>query len=511
MLTFTLSIDYSYAKKPGKWKPGIENDRPFPIDRTLQIDKRNPNNRTLQNDGRVPIGRTLQDERIPNDNTLQNDKRNLIDRSLQNYRRISVDRTLQNDRRIPIDKTLQNDKRIPIDTTWQNYRKVHRDRALQNLKKNLIDRTVQNDRRIPNYKTNQPDGDGLMQKVKRIKINKILEQDHNGFEKKIDRLLQNGNLQANKRVRGVGRMLTNRRMQNYENIQNNLKAQNGSDEFQKMINARRIGYDKRMRAANLHPILRQRYTPEGKNFTGSQEDEPTEQDDEEKSRWQSFIGAVKRMMENLDGWQPAEQTQLNIRACYCIATTYISALHDFRRYNEKRYMYENNAEFEIGYLVSEILSKYQRMLELYNLSISYYFKKISKNYMPVIYMLYMYTNVLEMGTVITHLCNMLAEIEDKVEHVPIPLSGFTDYHHVIMAISDANKNRDDSSKAKELNADAEFQKILNRIQQSKTKKRAKKKKIKAADIPLDTKPTTPARRPKRYWRDRIYGWSIESW
>ena len=62
------------------------------------------------------------------------------------------------------------------------------------------------------------------------------------------------------------------------------------------------------------------------------------------------------------------------------------------------------------------------------MSTDYFFQATNRQFMPSTYMLYMYTNVVEMGTVIAHLCNMLTEIEDKYRFIPVPGSVFGDYH-----------------------------------------------------------------------------------
>lgn len=90
-----------------------------------------------------------------------------------------------------------------------------------------------------------------------------------------------------------------------------------------------------------------------------------------------------------------------------------------------RHFYENNLEFEIGYMTHEIISKYQRMLEMFYMAEKRYFSNVLKNIAPTTYMLYMYTNVLEIANVIKHLCHMLNEIETK--YMLMPDTGFSDY------------------------------------------------------------------------------------
>lgn len=68
------------------------------------------------------------------------------------------------------------------------------------------------------------------------------------------------------------------------------------------------------------------------------------------------------------------------------------------------------------------------MLELFHMTTDYFYKYQSKSYAPNTYVFYLYTNVLEIGTAIAHLCNMLTEIEDKYRFIPVRQSGFSDYH-----------------------------------------------------------------------------------
>lgn len=75
---------------------------------------------------------------------------------------------------------------------------------------------------------------------------------------------------------------------------------------------------------------------------------------------------------------------------------------------------------------SEIISKYQKMLEIFYMAQKKFFFNQNRNFAPSTYMIYLYTNVLEMATVIGHLCNMLHELDEKYKRVP--KSGFDDYH-----------------------------------------------------------------------------------
>lgn len=245
-----LSIDFSYAKNP-IWKPGNENDRKFPIDRTLQSERNIPNDKKMQ-----ITAKKLNDKKIPIDRTLPNGRRMLIDRKLQNDKRIPIDRVLQNDRKNPIDRTLQNVRENPYSRPLQNERRIPIERTLQNGRRMPTDETLQNVGRIPIDKALQ--NNRLKQKDKKIKMETILEQDrkmHNDLKEKIDRLLQNENLQTDKILRG-GRSMINGGIEKDLNEKNYRQI---LDERQKKIMlARRNGYDKRMLAGTPHPILRHR-------------------------------------------------------------------------------------------------------------------------------------------------------------------------------------------------------------------------------------------------------------
>ncbi|CAH0595299.1 unnamed protein product [Chrysodeixis includens] len=190
-----------------------------------------------------------------------------------------------------------------------------------------------------------------------------------------------------------------------------------------------------------------------------------------------------------------------IRVCYIIATTYMSSLRDLRKYFYIRHFYENNVDYEVGYVTNEIITKYQKMLEIYYMAQKRYFYDQDRNFAPPTYMIYLYTNLLELATVIGHLSNMLHEIEDKYKAVP--KSGFSDYHlgRENKYDLDAHRNR--------IRAEAALQRQLAREKRMRARQR---KKMREKNLYIGYKPTPPPRRPKikRRW-PLHYGWSIENW
>ncbi|KAL4720804.1 hypothetical protein ACJJTC_010566 [Scirpophaga incertulas] len=68
---------------------------------------------------------------------------------------------------------------------------------------------------------------------------------------------------------------------------------------------------------------------------------------------------------------------------------------EIRRYYEKRFLFTDLLEYEVGYLIQHIVWKYQMMLELYQMIYLKYFLAQETAHTPVPYMFYVYTNVLE--------------------------------------------------------------------------------------------------------------------
>ncbi|XP_052746001.1 uncharacterized protein LOC128199655 [Bicyclus anynana] len=102
-----------------------------------------------------------------------------------------------------------------------------------------------------------------------------------------------------------------------------------------------------------------------------------------------------------------------IRLCYMTFYIYRSALWDLKRYWHIRYLYVDNLDFEVGYLMHETIRRYQVVLELYQMVERRYMPFQDQHYIQAPVMLYIYINILEQCKEIVHLINMLHEIELK--------------------------------------------------------------------------------------------------
>ncbi|KAJ8711260.1 hypothetical protein PYW07_008502 [Mythimna separata] len=444
LLIFILNLELSNALK-GRWKPGDENARRFPTEKTLQNDHKNSIRTTIQNTRRIQTNGNMPNvRRYPNDRALQSVRRLPNGRTMQNFRRYPIDRALQNVRSFPIDRSPPNYGRVPVDKTLQNNRfpidlKFPHDRFPTDNRE-LDRQRPQNYRRTPN--------DG---------------QAKNDLRERTRRLLD--------------------------------------EHKEKMLHSKRMQSDW---AVTPHSILRQAETggedKPSEEFNSKEfKDKSTPQFEDQGSGWGNFWKSMTMMMENMAGLTPPGGHELITRTCYCIAATYITALHDFKKHYMWRNFYENNLQFEVGYLVAEIVSKYQRMLEIFHMATDYFFKHQNKQYAASTYVLYLYTNVLEMGTVITHLCNMLTELEDKYRFIPVAMSGFTDYHLI--------KVFDDTESVNLANEVLAYEKRMKKLRKEKIRQQ---KKLKDKSLFIGMKITTPNRRPRKGHWPYEYGWSIEN-
>ncbi|XP_075984009.1 uncharacterized protein LOC142981789 [Anticarsia gemmatalis] len=125
----------------------------------------------------------------------------------------------------------------------------------------------------------------------------------------------------------------------------------------------------------------------------------------------SYTKSYDLTFSNFDG-----TTKMRTHFCYFIVTTYTGAMVELRRYLELRYTYRNSTDFEVGYMVHEIIAKYQRLLELFYIVRKKFSKYKFRFKAPSSYMAIMYTNILDVSQMIIHLCNMLHEVEIKGTH-----------------------------------------------------------------------------------------------
>ncbi|KAH9645226.1 hypothetical protein HF086_018271 [Spodoptera exigua] len=172
-----------------------------------------------------------------------------------------------------------------------------------------------------------------------------------------------------------------------------------------------------------------------------------------------------RLLKNMSKMYPSDEMKENIKL-----------LPDLRKYFNLRYFYQGNSEYEVGYLVNEIITRYQTMLEVFSIAQNRWYKHQDKNFINSNFMLYLYTNVLTIGKVIAHL----------------PMVEFADW-----------------------DTDNEFEAFVDeyekQLRDHKKKRRRKHRKKRLENLYIGYIPTPPDRRPNRSasrW-PLEYGWSIE--
>nr|XP_049699068.1 uncharacterized protein LOC110370821 [Helicoverpa armigera] len=311
-----------------------------------------------------------------------------------------------------------------------------------------------------------------------------------------------------------------RRMQNVKKAQNTKR--NFEKSYQKSVNARRIRNDRRMWVATSGAtVVFRKYMdnstipPDPPDFNSSELDHGAEEHPEmdigddgggpggtggSEAFWGKFFKSLTMIFDGLSAIEPAGSNGQKVRACLHIATTYMNAHKDLRRYMGTRYFYENNLQYEVGYMTSEIITKYQRMLEIYHIAQDKWRKHQNREFASSIYMLYLYTNILEMGTVIGHLCAMLAEMELRFRDPSRKKTGFEDYH-----MPPKKKTQKHGTEAFEASID-EYEKRLLDGQKKRRKQRNKDRK---KNLYAGYKPTPPDKKPRGSSWALDYGWSIE--
>ncbi|KAJ0184307.1 hypothetical protein K1T71_000730 [Dendrolimus kikuchii] len=86
---------------------------------------------------------------------------------------------------------------------------------------------------------------------------------------------------------------------------------------------------------------------------------------------------------------------------------------DLKRYYRIRTLYENNVEYEIGYVSQEIIHRYSHVLELFHQVQKLYDERPTTMFAPIKYVFNMYATVLEECKHIIHLCHMMNVVEKK--------------------------------------------------------------------------------------------------
>ncbi|KAJ0169331.1 hypothetical protein K1T71_015215 [Dendrolimus kikuchii] len=90
-----------------------------------------------------------------------------------------------------------------------------------------------------------------------------------------------------------------------------------------------------------------------------------------------------------------------------------SSNKDLKRYYKIRTLYENNVEYEIGYVSQKIIHRYSHVLELFHQVRKLYDERPTTMFAPIKYVFNMYATVLEECKHIIHLCHMMNVIEKK--------------------------------------------------------------------------------------------------
>ncbi|CAH1641126.1 unnamed protein product [Spodoptera littoralis] len=194
----------------------------------------------------------------------------------------------------------------------------------------------------------------------------------------------------------------------------------------------------------------------------------------------------------------------NLKLCQIIASTYLASYPDLRAHYNLRYFYQGNYEYEAGYLVNDILTKYQRMLEIFHIAQNRYYKKGGKFYIKTNYLLYLYTNMLTLGKSTGHMVNTLTELE--IKYKAFPPTGFEDYH--------IGKKKKKKKNGTNFDIPPEFQESIDeyerKLRNIKKQRKRKRKRDRLQNLYIGYWPTTPVRKPNSSGKWPIeYGWSIE--
>ncbi|CAH2083686.1 unnamed protein product [Euphydryas editha] len=172
---------------------------------------------------------------------------------------------------------------------------------------------------------------------------------------------------------------------------------------------------------------------------------------------------------------------------------------DLRRYFGLRYLYTKTLEFEVGYLCHEIVYRYQLVLELYQMAERRFVKFENRNFAPVGYMFYIYTNILQQSQDIIHLCHMLHEIEKK-------------YKGKRGVFDDYGENRDNKvNSSSAMKSELAYEKWLQKQRQEERKRQKERKKYLKQLHKFGMTTTKKKTRNKNSSWPLHYGWSIENW
>ncbi|XP_047032882.1 uncharacterized protein LOC124639514 [Helicoverpa zea] len=525
--TRTFSTARRFLKQKSAATARSTHESSIPDARRILLNRRAMIAKRIQNDKTVPTPKEIQAiSKAQNGKKTQNGVRSYSDNIRHNSK------VIQYNRRGPkIKETLKKYGNIS-----PSYRRIPRISRLQHDKDVQTD--VQTDKKEEREMMNSANM-AIIDMDKRMKINKLLEEDRmqqSILRRKMDSILrsdqpvQNDRLSPSdiykkriqeKRRKNAKKIENARRMQNVKKAQNTKR--NFEKSYQKIVNARRIRNDRRMWVATSGAtVVFRKYMdnstipPDPPDFNSSELDHGEEEHPEmdigddgggpggtgggSGAFWGKFFKSLTMIFDGLSAIEPAGSNGQKVRACLHIATTYMNAHKDLRRYMGTRYFYENNLQYEVGYMTSEIITKYQRMLEIYHIAQDKWRKHQNREFASSIYMLYLYTNILEMGTVIGHLCAMLAEMELRFRDPSRKKTGFEDYH-----MPPKKKTQKHGTEAFEASIDDYEKRLLD----GQKKRRKQRNKDRKKNLYAGYKPTPANRKPRGSSWALDYGWSIE--
>ncbi|KAI5637451.1 hypothetical protein NE865_09882 [Phthorimaea operculella] len=195
---------------------------------------------------------------------------------------------------------------------------------------------------------------------------------------------------------------------------------------------------------------------------------------------------------------------------------YLAAGRDLSNFIPIRLLYQDNLEFEIGYLVYQVIHRYQMMVELYEVAHRRFYLHQWQMRGHHKYMLHIYRTMLKLCNVIIHFCNLAQVVEKEYEghdsifvHTEPPEPSGSDP-------SDPNNQKEVGMKRKKTTVAVQkfepggnINKKMHDMEKQRKKALKKERKRQMLEGMVKYTPKSEPKRPPRY--QYIYGWSIEDW
>ncbi|XP_026331516.1 uncharacterized protein LOC113238879, partial [Hyposmocoma kahamanoa] len=101
------------------------------------------------------------------------------------------------------------------------------------------------------------------------------------------------------------------------------------------------------------------------------------------------------------------------KACATLNSTYKSGIKDIYRHYKYREIYWGSKHYEIGYMTYNLVSKYQQMVEIYNLVVKFYASRNHTRYATTYYLLYLYSCMVTFQKTIVYMTESLHELDSR--------------------------------------------------------------------------------------------------